>query len=107
ARRHAGADRSLAIGGSLNESGANAHAGSGDVFVAEADESDGSFLLLTPHCAVVTNVEADHLHHYGTPEAVPNAFEAFMERVEPSGVVVLSADDPGARALAPVARGHG
>lgn len=107
ALQHCGADPSFAIGGDLNEAGSNAHAGSGDVFVAEADESDGSFLLLTPHCAVVTNVEADHLDHYGTPEAVTRAFEAFMERVAPSGVVVLSADDPGARALAPVARRHG
>ena len=65
--QHCGADPSFAIGGKLNESGANAHNGSGDVFVAEADESDGSFLLYSPTAAVVTNVEPDHLDHYGTP----------------------------------------
>ncbi|MGH8971563.1 MAG: Mur ligase domain-containing protein, partial [Actinomycetes bacterium] len=66
--QHCGADPSFAIGGNLNESGANAHNGSGDVFVAEADESDGSFLLYSPFAAIVTNVEPDHLDHYGTPE---------------------------------------
>ena len=63
ALQHCGADPSFAIGGNLNESGANAHDGTGDVFVAEADESDGSFLLYAPTVAVVTNVEADHLDH--------------------------------------------
>jgi UDP-N-acetylmuramate--alanine ligase len=107
ALQHCGADPSFAIGGDLGEAGSNAHAGSGDIFVAEADESDGSFLLLAPHCAVITNVEADHLDHYGTPEAVTQAFEAFLARLQPNGVVILSADDPGARALAPVARDLG
>ena len=60
-----GVDPSFAIGGDLNESGSNAHAGEGDVFVAEADESDRSFLLLAPFGAIVTNVEADHLDNYG------------------------------------------
>ena len=79
ALQHCGADPSFAIGGNLNESGANAHDGSGDVFVAEADESDGSFLLLLADAAVVTNVEADHLDHYGTAEAVEEAFDAFAD----------------------------
>src|SRR6185437_8879733 len=60
-----GADPSFAIGGNLNESGSNAHAGQGDVFVAEADESDRSFLVLAPFAGIVTNVEADHLDNYG------------------------------------------
>ena len=94
--QHCGADPSFAIGGNLNESGANAHNGSGDVFVAEADESDGSFLLYSPTAAIVTNVEADHLDHYGTPEAVAEAFDAFAGRVEPGGFLVVCADDPGA-----------
>ncbi|MDQ1603876.1 MAG: UDP-N-acetylmuramate--alanine ligase, partial [Actinomycetota bacterium] len=80
-----GADPSFAIGGNLNESGANAHNGSGDVFVAEADESDGSFLLYTPHAAIVTNVEADHLDHYGTAAAVDEAFVRFTGRIAPGG----------------------
>jgi UDP-N-acetylmuramate--alanine ligase len=98
-----GRDPSYAIGGDLNEPGSNAHAGSGDFFVAEADESDRSFLLLSPEAAVVTNVEADHLDNYGDADAVHEAFRAFMARVQPGGAVALGADDPGSLALAPVA----
>ena len=98
ALQHCGADPSFAIGGNLNESGANAHNGTGDVFVAEADESDGSFLLLHPYAAIVTNVEADHLDHYGTAEAVDEAFDAFAATVDPGGFLVACADDPGAAA---------
>ncbi len=97
ALQHCGADPSFAIGGSLNESGANAHDGSGDIFVAEADESDASFLAYEPEVAIVTNVEADHLDFYGTPEAYEAAFDAFVDCV--SGFLVVCADDPGARAL--------
>jgi UDP-N-acetylmuramate--alanine ligase len=107
ALQHCGADPSFAIGGNLNESGANAHNGSGDVFVAEADESDGSFLQYAPTVAVVTNVEPDHLDHYGTPEAVEAAFDAFARRLEIGGFLVACADDPGARRLATVAREAG
>src|SRR3954451_1618202 len=60
-----GGDPSYAIGGDLNEPGSNAHSGTGELFIAEADESDRSFLLLEPDAAVVTNVEADHLDNYG------------------------------------------
>jgi UDP-N-acetylmuramate--alanine ligase len=102
--QHCGADPSFAIGGNLNESGANAHNGSGDVFIAEADESDGSFLLYAPTAAIITNVEADHLDHYGTPEAVAEAFDAFADRVLPGGFLVTCADDEGARTLAEAAR---
>jgi len=77
------------------------------VFVAEADESDGSFLLYTPHAAIVTNVEADHLDHYGTAEAVEQAFVDFAARVEPDGFLVLCADDPGARKLGVIAAANG
>ena len=107
ALQHCAADPSFAIGGSLNESGANAHDGSGDVFVAEADESDGSFLLYSPHAAVVTNVEADHLDHYGTAAAVDEAFVRFTGRIQPGGFLVTCADDPGARKLATEARAGG
>jgi len=105
--QEAGLDPSFAIGGDLNEPGSNAHAGAGDVFVAEADESDGSFLLLSPYAAVVTNVEAEHLDHYGSAEAVHAAFRAFIERIDPSGFIVLCADDPGAAALVAAARSRG
>ena len=107
ALQHCGADPSFAIGGHLNESGANAHNGSGDTFVAEADESDGSFLLYEPFAAVVTNVEPDHLDHYGTAEAVEDAFVAFTKRVAPTGFLVTCADDEGAQRLAESARDRG
>jgi UDP-N-acetylmuramate--alanine ligase len=94
-----GADPSFAIGGDLNESGSNAHAGSGDVFIAEADESDRSFLLLAPFAAIVTNVEADHLDNYGDLAAVEEAFDRFLRTVDPGGFVVVCADDPGSARL--------
>jgi UDP-N-acetylmuramate--alanine ligase len=105
--QNCGADPSFAIGGNLNESGANAHNGSGDVFIAEADESDGSFLLYSPTAAIVTNVEPDHLDHYGTAEAVAEAFDKFADRVPPEGFLVTCADDAGARVLAAAARARG
>jgi UDP-N-acetylmuramate--alanine ligase len=104
ALQHCGADPSFAIGGELAEGGANAHDGSGDVFVAEADESDGSFLLYHPLVAIVTNVEPDHLDHYGTPEAVAEAFDAFCDSVQPGGFIVACGDDPGAARMAAAAR---
>ncbi|HLZ38772.1 MAG TPA: UDP-N-acetylmuramate--L-alanine ligase [Mycobacteriales bacterium] len=94
---HCGADPSFAIGGDLNEAGSNAHHGLGELFVAEADESDGSFLLLTPYAAVVTNVEPDHLDHYRDAAAVDAAFAAFVARLPPDGFLVACADDPGSR----------
>jgi len=102
-----GADPSFAIGGELNESGSNAHDGSGEIFVAEADESDGAFLVYSPHGAVVTNVEADHLDNYGTEEAYRAAFSTFLTRIRPGGFLVACVDDPGAAALADEARGLG
>ncbi|HEY6793406.1 MAG TPA: UDP-N-acetylmuramate--L-alanine ligase [Kineosporiaceae bacterium] len=96
ALQHCGADPSFAIGGELTEGGANAHDGSGDMFVAEADESDGSFLIYRPAVSIITNVEPDHLDHYGSPEAVEAAFDAFTDRIVPGGLLVACADDPGA-----------
>ncbi|NAZ83045.1 UDP-N-acetylmuramate--L-alanine ligase [Kineococcus sp. R8] len=108
ALRHAGIDASSAIGGELTGgSDGGAHDGTADVFVAEADESDGSFLAYAPVVSIVTNVEADHLDHYGTPEAVATAFERFAARVQPGGLLVTCADDPGARALTEHARAQG
>ncbi|MFD0200822.1 MULTISPECIES: UDP-N-acetylmuramate--L-alanine ligase [Saccharothrix] len=100
ALQHCRMDPSFAIGGDLNESGANAHQGTGGVFVAEADESDGSFLYFSPSVAVVTNVEADHLDHHGTVEAYVAVFDSFLERIQPDGVLIACADDPGSAALA-------
>jgi UDP-N-acetylmuramate--alanine ligase len=90
----AGLDPTYVIGGDTNESGSGAHAGSGDLFVVEADESDGSFLLGRPAIGVVTNVELDHVDFYeGGLEEIERAFTAFAERCER---VVMCADDPAA-----------
>lgn len=107
AAQRCGADPSFAIGGDLNEAGSNAHHGTGDLFVVEADESDGSFLAYHPHAAVVTNVEADHLDHYGDEAAVFRAFERFVTTIAPDGFLVACADDPGARRIAEAARSTG
>jgi UDP-N-acetylmuramate--alanine ligase len=95
-----GTDPSFAIGGDLNESGSNAHHGTGELFIAEADESDGSFLLLSPDAAVITNVEADHLDQHGTAEAYASVFTDLVRRISPDGFLVSSADDAGARRVA-------
>jgi UDP-N-acetylmuramate--alanine ligase len=100
ALQHCRLDPSFAIGGDLNESGANAHHGTGGLFVAEADESDGSFLAFTPSVAIVTNVEADHLDHHGTLAAYTKVFDDFVGRIEPGGLLIACADDPGSAALA-------
>jgi UDP-N-acetylmuramate--alanine ligase len=107
ALQHCRLDPSFAIGGDLNDSGANAHHGAGGIFVAEADESDGSFLAFAPYVAVVTNVEADHLDHHGTVEAYNAVFESFVDRLEPDGVLVACVDDPGSAALALLAESRG
>ena len=107
ALQHCGADPSFAIGGELNESGSNAHDGTGDLFVAEADESDGAFLVYSPHVALVTNVEADHLDNYGTPEAYHAAFAEFLDRIDRDGFLVVCVDDPGGAVLAATARQRG
>ena len=99
----AGLDPSFAVGGDFKATGVNAAAGTGPHFVAEADESDGSFLELSPTVAVVTSVEADHLDHWGDLASVTAAFRAFVGRLPPDGTAVLCADDPGASALASAA----
>lgn len=88
----AGLDPTYVVGGDLNESGSNARSGAGDYLIAEADESDGSFLLLDPEIAVVTNVEADHLDFYRDEEEVEAAFVDFCRRAER---VIGCGDDPG------------
>ena len=90
----AGADPSYAVGGVLTATGRNADAGTDDLFVAEADESDGAFLHYRPYAAIVTNVEADHLDNWGTEEAYHRAFEEFVDTIDPCGFVVCVLDDP-------------
>jgi len=103
----AGADPSFAIGGTvLSDDGplGGARDGSGPAFVAEADESDGSFLAYEPLVALVTNVEPDHLDHYGSREAFEQAFVDFAARVRPGGTLVACADDEGAARLVDASR---
>lgn len=99
ALQHSGFDPSFAVGGDLGEAGTNAHNGSGDCFVAEADESDGSLLEYTPDVVVVTNIEADHLDYFGSADAYGAVFDDFVERLKPGGALVVCVDDPGAAAL--------
>ena len=107
ALRHCGEDPTYAVGGVLTATGRNADAGTGELFVAEADESDGAFLVYRPFAALVTNVEADHLDVWGTPEAYEQAFVQFLDRLDPAGFLVCCVDDPGAARLAEVARTRG
>src|SRR5580692_642612 len=96
--RDCGADPGYVIGGILNATGLGAEDGAGTDFVAEADESDGSFLLLSPDVGIVTNVEADHLDNYGSLAEIEAAFATFGSNV--SSLVLTCADDPGAEAVA-------
>lgn len=100
ALQHCGFSPSFAVGGELNESGTNAFHGSGELFIAEADESDASLLEYTPDVAVVTNVEADHLDFFGTTEAYVQVFDDFADRIVSGGTLVVCLDDPGSAALA-------
>ena len=95
-----GLDPSYAIGGDLNEPGSNANHGTGDVFIAEADESDRSFHKYAPEVGVVLNVELDHHANYASLEEVYDSFVTFVHRIVPGGTLVVSADSPGARELA-------
>jgi len=103
----AGADPSFAGGGEVPQLGSNAAIGSGEAFVVEADESDGTFLVYRPEVAVVTNVQPDHLDFYGTAEAVAAAYDEFAGTVTEGGLVVACWDDPGSRALADHVRARG
>jgi len=94
-----GADPSFAIGGTLTASGSNAHRGTGDFFVAEADESDGSFVEYQPLAAIVTNIEHDHVDYFHTPEAVTEVFDSFAATISPDGFLVYCADDAGSKRL--------
>ena len=107
ALRAAGADPTYAVGGVLAATGRNADVGAGDLFVAEADESDGAFLVYRPDAALVTNVDADHLDVWGSEAAYHAAFAEFVGTIASGGVLVVCADDPGAAALVAVARGRG
>ncbi len=102
-----GVDPTYAVGGELTDTGTNAHHGWGDLFVAEADESDGAFLVYSPYAAVVTSVGADHLDMWGTEQAYREAFEDFLDRIVEGGFLVVNDDELGAAALGDVATSRG
>ena len=97
----AGLDPTVVVGGLLNTIGSNARLGKGEYIVLEADESDGSFLLLSPTVAVVTNIEADHLDHYKDLAEIREAFLQFVNKVPFYGAAVLCLDDPAVQSLIP------
>src|SRR6478735_509608 len=99
--RAAGFDPTVVVGGRMAALGSNARLGEGNMLVAEADESDGSFLRLTPTIAVVTNIDPEHLDFYKTHEAVKEAFVAFLEKVPFYGLSVLCLDHPHVQDLLP------
>jgi UDP-N-acetylmuramate--alanine ligase len=99
--RTADLDPTVVIGGKVNALGSNAKLGSGDLLVAEADESDGSFLVLAPTFAVITNIDSEHLDHYGTLEDVARAFVGFANRVPFYGLAVVCIDDPNVARILP------
>jgi UDP-N-acetylmuramate--alanine ligase len=97
----AGYDPTVVVGGLLNTLGSNARLGKGEYIVLEADESDGSFLLLSPTMAVVTNIEADHLDHYKDLAEIQEAFLQFVNKVPFYGAAILCLDDPAVQSLIP------
>lgn len=94
-----GLNPSYAIGGDLDAPGSNAHHGEGEIFVAEADESDRSFHKYAPEVAVVLNVELDHHANYASMDEIHESFETFAGKIVPGGTLVISADHDGAREL--------
>lgn len=94
-----GLDPSFAVGADLNEPGSNAHHGTGDIFVAETDESDRSFHYFRPQVGIVLNVEEDHHDHYSSLEEHIESYETFAHGIQPGGTLVVSADNAGAREL--------
>jgi UDP-N-acetylmuramate--alanine ligase len=97
----AGLDPTVVIGGKLNSIGSNARLGQGPYMVVEADESDGSFLRLSPTIAVVTNIDPEHLDHFGTLEALQEAFLAFVNQTPFYGLVVVCLDHPHVQEIIP------
>ncbi len=95
----AGLDPTVAVGGNLRSKGTNVRLGRGDFMVAEADESDASFLLLLPTIAVVTNIDPEHLDHYGTMDRALDAYRDFINRVPFYGAAALGIDSPNVRGL--------
>ncbi len=98
---HGGYDPTVVIGGRLNALGSNAKLGKGEFLVAETDESDGSFLKLSPALAVVTNIDREHLDHYSGLAEIQTAFVAFVNKVPFYGAAILCLDDPNVQGIIP------
>ena len=97
----AGLDPTFVVGGRVNHAGSNARVGEGEYMVVEADESDGSFLLLAPVIAVITTIDREHLDHYQSLEEIQEAFRQFANRVPFYGSVILCLDEPSVQAILP------
>ncbi|MFM8235316.1 MAG: UDP-N-acetylmuramate--L-alanine ligase, partial [Actinomycetota bacterium] len=95
ALQHCRLDPSFAIGAAVRNSGTNAHHGTGDIFVVEADESDGSFTAYKPDGAIITNIELDHVDNFKDLESIDKAFQDFIRSIASQGFLVACIDDPG------------
>ena len=98
---HAGLDPTFVVGGKVDAMGTHARLGRSDLLIAEADESDGSFLQLSPAIAVVTNIDREHLDYYGSMDRLLAVFLEFVNKIPFYGVAILCGDDPHLRALLP------
>src|SRR5258706_7031503 len=98
---HAGMDPTIVVGGVVGAFGSNAHLGTSDLMVVEADESDRSFLMLTPTIAVVTNIDREHMDYYNDMEDVRKCFADFDNKVPFYGSAILCLDDPHVQAVIP------
>ncbi len=99
ALQHVGLDPSFAIGATVSNSGTNAHQGSGNTFIVEADESDGSFTAYKPLGAIITNIELDHVDNFATLAQIDQIFDDFVATIRAEGFLVICSDDPGALRL--------
>ena len=99
ALQHVGLDPSFAIGATVSNSGTNAHQGSGNIFIVEADESDGSFTAYKPLGAIITNIELDHVDNFATLAQIDQIFDDFAATIRAEGFLVICSDDPGALRL--------
>jgi UDP-N-acetylmuramate--alanine ligase len=105
--QHAGQDPSFVIGGEISEAGSNGHHGTGPYFVAEADESDKSFLVYRPYVAIITNIEGDHLNNWVDLDGLKAGFLQFAELTDDDGFVITCLDDPGVQDLVAALRARG
>lgn len=98
---HAGVDPTAVVGGQVNSMDSNARLGQGDFMVVEADESDGSFLSLSPVIAVITNIDRDHLDYYADIQAIREVFVSFVNKIPFYGLAILCLDDPNIQTMLP------